>query len=109
MPRPVLPEGKWSDRHRLVSFYASTELIDLIEAEIKHSGQSKTQVIVAAVETVLEDRRRAAAVAPQTLPRARCAVCGADVAVRRNGALREHRRHPGDPKPCRGSGRQRNG
>jgi hypothetical protein len=55
MPRPVPPEGRWTDRHRLVSFYASTELIEWIEEEMRRTGDSKTQVIVSA----LEERRKA--------------------------------------------------
>ena len=50
MPRPVPPEGRWTDRHRLVSFYASDELVAWIEVEMRRSGRSKTQVIVAALE-----------------------------------------------------------
>ena len=50
MPRPVPPEGRWTDRHRVVSFYASNELITWIEEEMRRSARSKTQVIVAALE-----------------------------------------------------------
>ena len=55
MPRPVSPEGRWNDRHRVVNFYASTELLEWIEEEMRRTGTSKTQVIVDA----LEDRRKA--------------------------------------------------
>lgn len=50
MPRPIPPEGRWTDRHRLVSFYASDELRAWIEAEVRRTGRSKTQVIVDALE-----------------------------------------------------------
>jgi len=50
MPRPVPPEGRWTDRHRLVSFYASDELRAWIKEEMGRTGMSKTQVIVEALE-----------------------------------------------------------
>jgi hypothetical protein len=50
MPRPVPPEGRWIDRHRLVSFYASDHLREWIEEEMRRTGKSKTQVIVYAIE-----------------------------------------------------------
>jgi len=50
MPRPIPPEGRWTERHRLVSFYASDELRAWIEAEVRRTGMSKTQVIVDALE-----------------------------------------------------------
>ena len=50
MPRPVPPEGRWTDRHRLVSFYASDELRAWIEEEMGRTGMRKTQVIVEALE-----------------------------------------------------------
>jgi hypothetical protein len=50
MPRPVPPEGRWVERHRLVSFYASDEVRDWIEEEMRRTGESKTQVIVRALE-----------------------------------------------------------
>ncbi len=50
MPRPVPPEGRWTDRHRVISFYASAELITWIEEEKRRSGRSKTQVIVTALD-----------------------------------------------------------
>jgi hypothetical protein len=55
MPRPVPPEGRWTDRHRVVHFYASDDLIQWIGEEMRRTGMSKTQVIVAA----LEERRQA--------------------------------------------------
>jgi hypothetical protein len=55
MPRPVSPQGRWEDRHRLVNFYAPNELRAWIEEEMRRTGQSKTQVIVGA----LEEARRA--------------------------------------------------
>lgn len=59
-------------------------------------------------------RRRHRAI---SLPRGRCSVCGADVALRRNGTPREHGRRPTDrdyragrliaDRPvCRGSGKR---
>jgi hypothetical protein len=62
MPRPVPPEGRWTDRHRVVNFYASTELIEWIEEEMRRTGVSKTQVIVRA----LEDRRKAGSDRPRS-------------------------------------------
>jgi len=50
MPRPVPPEGRWTERHRLVSFYASDDIRDWIEEEMRRTGESKTQVIVRALE-----------------------------------------------------------
>ncbi|MGE5761852.1 MAG: hypothetical protein ACM37V_15990 [Gemmatimonadota bacterium] len=69
MPRPVPPEGRWTDRHRVISFYASDELITWIEEEMRRSGRSKTQVIVAALEKerqpkTLSSRRRQSRRAP---------------------------------------------
>ena len=37
------------------------------------------------------------------LPRGRCPVCGDNVALRKNGTMREHRRHHDSPL-CEGSG-----
>ena len=48
-------EGRWTDRHRVVHLYASDDLIEWIEEEMRRTGASKTQVIVAA----LEERRQA--------------------------------------------------
>jgi hypothetical protein len=50
MPRPIPPEGRWTDRHHLVSFYASDDLRQWIKAEVRRSGRSKTRVIVEALE-----------------------------------------------------------
>ena len=50
MPHPVPPNGRWTDRHRLVSFYASDELRAWLEEEVRRTGRSKTQVIVEALE-----------------------------------------------------------
>jgi hypothetical protein len=50
MPRPVPPEGRWVERHRLVSFYASDDVREWIDEEMRRTGQSKTQVIVYAIE-----------------------------------------------------------
>ena len=50
MPRPVPPEGRWIERHRLVSFYASDDVRNWIEEEMRRTGESKTQVIVRALE-----------------------------------------------------------
>ena len=61
MPRPVPPEGRWTERHRLVSFYASDELRGWLEEEVRRTGTSKTQVIVAALE---EQRRSSTAERP---------------------------------------------
>jgi hypothetical protein len=55
MPRPVPPEGRWTERHRLVSFYASDEIREWIDEEMHRTGESKTRVIVHA----LEEQRRA--------------------------------------------------
>jgi hypothetical protein len=57
MPRPIPPEGRWTDRHRLVSFYASDELRAWIEDEVRRTGKSKTQVIVDALEAQRRSRR----------------------------------------------------
>jgi hypothetical protein len=67
MPRPVPPEGRWTDRHRVVNFYASTELIEWIEEEMRRTGASKTQVIVSA----LEERRQASVARPRPVRRPR--------------------------------------
>lgn len=58
MPRPIPPEGRWTDRHRLVSFYASDELREWIEAEMGRTDKSKTQVIVDALESQRRAQRR---------------------------------------------------
>jgi hypothetical protein len=50
VPRPVPPEGRWIERHRLVSFYASDEVREWITEEMRRTGESKTQVIVNALE-----------------------------------------------------------
>jgi hypothetical protein len=52
MPRPVPPEERWTDRHKLVGFYASDELRAWIEEEMERTGKSKTQVIGDALEEV---------------------------------------------------------
>lgn len=56
MPRPVSPKGRWEDRHRLVNFYAPDDLREWIEEEMRRTGQSKTQVIVGALEDVRSAR-----------------------------------------------------
>ena len=56
MPRPVSPEGRWEDRHRLVNFYAPDDLREWIEQEMRRTGQSKTQVIVGALEEARKAR-----------------------------------------------------
>ncbi len=58
MPRPVPPEGRWTERHRLVSFYASDELREWIEEQVRRTGISKTQVIVGALEAERRKRLR---------------------------------------------------
>lgn len=61
MPRPVPPEGRWVERHRLVSFYASDELREWLDQEVRSTGKSKTQIIVQALEhqrALGENRRR---------------------------------------------------
>jgi repressor LexA len=50
VPRPVPPEGRWVERHRLVSFYASDELREWLDQEVNRTGKSKTQIIVHALE-----------------------------------------------------------
>ena len=50
MPRPLPPDGSWTDQHRRVTFYASEELHEWIEEEMRRTGKSKTQVIVDALE-----------------------------------------------------------
>jgi hypothetical protein len=60
MPRPTPPEGRWTDRHRVVSFYASDELRTWIEQEMRRTGKSKTQVIVDALEAQRHAPRRRA-------------------------------------------------
>jgi hypothetical protein len=57
MPRPVPPEGRWIERHRLVSFYASDDVREWIDQEMHRTGQSKTQVIVRALEEQRQKRR----------------------------------------------------
>jgi hypothetical protein len=52
----VSPEGRWEDRHRLVNFYAPDELREWIEEEMRRTGQSKTQVIVGALEEARKAR-----------------------------------------------------
>lgn len=56
MPRPVSPEGRWEERHRLVNFYADDELRAWIEEEMHRSGQTKTQVIVGALHEIRNAR-----------------------------------------------------
>jgi hypothetical protein len=58
MPRPVSPGGLWDDSHRRVTFYASEDLLDWIEDEMRRTGLSKTQVIVEALEEFRTKRRR---------------------------------------------------
>lgn len=55
MPRPMPPEGRWTERHKLMSFYISDELRAWIDEEVRRTGKSKTQVIAEALE---EARRR---------------------------------------------------
>ena len=50
MPRPVPPEGRWTERHKLMSFYVSDDLRAWIDEEARTTGKSKTQVIVEALE-----------------------------------------------------------
>lgn len=50
MPRPVPPEGRWTERHKLMSFYISKVLRAWIDEEVRRTGKSKTQVIVDALE-----------------------------------------------------------
>jgi hypothetical protein len=50
MPRRVSPQGPWEERHRRVTFYAEDDLRAWIEDEMRRTGQSKTEVIVGALE-----------------------------------------------------------
>ena len=50
MPRPTPPEGRWTDQHHRVTFYASDELRAWIDDEVRRTGKTKTQVIVDALE-----------------------------------------------------------
>jgi hypothetical protein len=59
MPRPIPPEGRWTERHRLVSFYASDEVRAWIDEEASRTGESKTQVIVHALDEQRRARRAA--------------------------------------------------
>ena len=54
-PRPVSPEGRWEERHRLVN-YADDDLRAWIEEEVRRTGQSKTQVIVGTLQQVRNAR-----------------------------------------------------
>jgi hypothetical protein len=58
MPRAISPGGRWEDRHRRVTFHASDDLLKWIEEEVRRTGQSKTQVIVEALEEFRTKRRR---------------------------------------------------
>ena len=50
MPRPLPPDGSWTDQHHRLTFYISDELRAWIEDEMRRTGMSKTQVIVEALE-----------------------------------------------------------
>jgi hypothetical protein len=56
MPRPRSPAGRWEDRHQVLHFYASDELREWIEAEMRATGKTKTQVIVEALEELRSKR-----------------------------------------------------
>jgi hypothetical protein len=58
MPRPTPPEGRWTDRHRVVHFYASDELHAWIKDEMHRTGKSKTQIIVDALEAQRRSQQR---------------------------------------------------
>ena len=58
MPRPVPPEGRWTERHKLMSFYISDELRAWVDEEVRRTGKSKTQVIVDALEEVRQRTRK---------------------------------------------------
>jgi hypothetical protein len=58
MPRPVPPEGRWTERHKLMSFYISDELRAWVDEEVRRTGKSKTQVIVDALEEVRQRTRQ---------------------------------------------------
>lgn len=46
--------GRWEDAHQRVTFYCPRELLDAIEAEMRHSGRSKSKVIVDAIAEHLD-------------------------------------------------------
>jgi hypothetical protein len=56
MPRPVSPVGRWEERHRLLNFYADDDVRAWIEDEMRRTGESKTQVIVGALQEVRNAR-----------------------------------------------------
>jgi hypothetical protein len=58
MPRPVPPEGRWTERHKLMSFYISDELRAWIDEEVRRTGKSKTRVIVDALEEARQRTRQ---------------------------------------------------
>jgi hypothetical protein len=58
MPRPVPPEGRWTERHKLMSFYVSDDLRAWIDEEARRTGKSKTQVIVDALEEARQRMRQ---------------------------------------------------
>ncbi len=58
MPRPVPPEGRWTERNKLMSFYISDALRAWIDEEVRRTGKSKTQVIVDALEEARQRTRQ---------------------------------------------------
>ncbi len=45
---------RWDESNRRVTFYCPVEVLEAIEAEMKRSGRSKSQVIVNALRAYLE-------------------------------------------------------
>ena len=61
MSRPVSPEGHWEVRHRRVTFMSPTTCPSGPENEMGRTCQSKTQVIVGALEVARRDHVACAA------------------------------------------------
>ena len=48
----------WNDLHQRVTFYCPKELIEKIESTMRASRKSKSQVIVVALNTLLNNKKR---------------------------------------------------
>jgi metal-responsive CopG/Arc/MetJ family transcriptional regulator len=53
MPRSKPPTGGWDETHQRITFYCPNDLLEAVEAAMKATNRSKSQVIVDALRSEL--------------------------------------------------------
>ena len=52
------PRPTWNDLHQRVTFYCPNDIVEKIESTVQTTGKSKSQVIVIALESLFNKKRR---------------------------------------------------